>query len=91
MPLDLTGKDRMKQHKRLDWNEALTALAQTGLGNVERQPLLFLEAYLCENSRAAQSEAMSGIFGCTVTRKGVVLALFTNLAALSLKVWEVSP
>lgn len=91
MPLDLTGKARMKQHKRLDWNEALTALAETGLGNVERQPPLFLEAYLCENSRAAQSEAMSGLFGCTVTRKGVLLALFMSLVALSLNVWEVSP
>lgn len=69
LPLDLTGMARMEQHKRLDWNEALTALAQRGLGNVEWQPLLFLEVYLCMNSQAAQSEAMSGLFGL-FTRKG---------------------
>lgn len=53
-------------------------LAQTGLGNVERQPLLFhfllffffLEVYLCENSRAAQSEDMSGLLAIQLRVKG---------------------
>lgn len=41
LPLDLAGTARIKRNKRLDWNGALTALAERGLGNVERQPLLF--------------------------------------------------
>lgn len=58
---------------------------------MERQPLLFSEVYLCENAQAAGSEVMSGLSGCTVTRKGTVLVLFTGLVSLSLNVWEVSP
>lgn len=52
--------------------------------------MLFLEVYLCENSQAAQSEAMSGLLSHAVARKRAALALFTSLVALSLNVWEAS-
>lgn len=69
LALDLVGTARMKRNKRLDWNGALTALAHRGLGTVEAASA-FLEVYLCENSQATQSEAMSGLFSQTVGRKG---------------------
>lgn len=92
LPFNLTGTARMKQHKRLNWNEALTALAQR------------LWPWKCGE---AASSFFRGVFvwelsSCTVWgdvwplrlhghEKRAVLALFTGLVALSSNVWEVSP
>lgn len=66
---------------------ASTVQALRGLRNVERQPLL-RAVYLCENSQAAQAEAMSGLFSYCSTKR-TVLALFMSFIALLLTVWEV--
>lgn len=91
LPLDLTGMARMKRHKRLDWNEALTALAKRRLGNVERQPLLFLESvFVWELSSCTVWGDVWPFWLCS-HKKRAVWALCTRLVALSLNVWEVSP
>lgn len=92
LPPDLAGMAKMKQHER--WAGMLLDKAgvqhhwhSEGLEMWRGSPFFVRGVYLWENSQAAQSEVMSGLFSYSSTKWGCVL--FTSFVAPLLGVWEV--